>query len=124
MIWEVRGTLLFFYHIKDMHKVIERGPWMFEQNSLVLHQLIGNEDPQLVQLNKMDIWIQIYDPSTRMLTEKILQNIGNFVGVFGKSDPLNLNAMWKPYVRMRVTMDIGKPLKCRMKLKRKGGNWR
>ncbi|KAK1378771.1 hypothetical protein POM88_025515 [Heracleum sosnowskyi] len=58
-----------------------------------------------------------------MLTEKILQSIGNFVGVFVKSDPLNLNGMWKPSIRMRVTMDIGKPLKCRMKLKREGGDW-
>lgn len=67
--------------------------------------------------------MQVYDLPTGMLTEKILQSIGNFVGVFIKSDPLNLNGMWKPYVRMRVTMDIGKALKRRMKLKREGGDW-
>lgn len=29
----------------------------------------------------------------------------------------------KPYVRIRVTLNIGKPLKRRMRIKREGGNW-
>lgn len=54
---------------------------------------------------------------------KILQSIGNFIGVFLKTDPLNVNCGWKLYVRIRVKMDVKKPLKRRMKIKREGGAW-
>lgn len=48
-----------FYHILDMQKVIEGGSWTFEQSLLVFHRLVENEDPHLVQSNKIDIWAQI-----------------------------------------------------------------
>lgn len=108
-----------FYHVLDIQKVIEGGPWTFEQNLLVLHKLVENEDPHMMQLNKINIWVQIYDLPMGMLSEKIVKSIGNFV----KTDPLNMNGFWKPYVKVRVTMDISKPLKGKMKLKREGGSW-
>lgn len=37
-----------FYHILDIQKVIEGGPWSFKQNLLVFHKLDENEDPHLV----------------------------------------------------------------------------
>lgn len=57
------------------------------------------------------------------LSDKILRSIGNYVGVFVKTDPMNTNGAWKLYVRIRVTMDICKPLKRRIKIKREGGTW-
>lgn len=58
-----------------------------------------------------------------MLTEKILQSIGNHIGEFIKTDPANMNGGWKQFVRIRVALDIKKPLKRRMKLKRENGSW-
>lgn len=112
-----------FYHVLDLHKMIEGGPWTFEQSLLVMHKREGQEDPYQVQLNKMDIWMQIYDLPQGMISERVLQGIENFVGVVVKIDPLNLNGVWKPYMRIRVAMDVNKPLKRRMKLKREGNNW-
>ncbi|XP_074356269.1 uncharacterized protein LOC141695969 [Apium graveolens] len=112
-----------FYHKLDLQKVIEGGPWTFEQ-SLLLHQsLKANEDPQRVQLNTMDIWVQIYDLPNGMMSEKVFQSIGNSIGMFVKSDSNNIEGGWKPYVRIRVCMDVRKPIKRRMKIKREGGAW-
>lgn len=90
----------------------------------MFHKLGDNEDPHLVQLNSMDIWVQIYDIPMGMISERIIQGIGNYVGEWVKTEPM-MNGAWKPYVRVRVTMDITKPLKRRMKLTREGGrsNW-
>lgn len=112
-----------FYHSLDMQKVLEGGPWTFEQNLLVTHQLQEGDDPHTVLLNYMDIWVQLYDIPNGCFSEKIIQGIGNYVGKLIKTDPLNLNGMWKAYARVRVTMDVTKPLKRKMKLKREGGDW-
>lgn len=45
------------------------------------------------------------------------------MGVFVKTDPMNNNGLWKWYTRIRVTMDVEKPIKRRMKVKREGGAW-
>lgn len=56
------------------------------------------------------------------MSETILRNIGNFVGSFVKADPVNMPGGWRMYMRIRVNMDIGKPLKRRMRIK-EGGDW-
>lgn len=110
-----------FYHILELQKVIDGAPWNFKQSLLVFHKL-ETDDPNVVALDRMDIWVQVYDIPLRMLTEKIMQSIRNSVGTFVKMDPTTLNGLWKQYIRIRVTMDIKKPLKRRMKLKREGGS--
>lgn len=82
-----------------------------------------NEDPHLVNLHTSDMWVQVYDLPNGFISENIFTNIGNFVGKFVKSDPSNLSEGWRMYARVRVTMDLDKPLKRRMKIKIEGGEW-
>ncbi|KAL8145821.1 hypothetical protein AgCh_003824 [Apium graveolens] len=80
-----------------------------------------NEEEVLIGENEVvankQTFVLVYDLPSGMLTEKILKCIGNHVGKFIKMDPENLNGGWKPYVRVRVGLNIEKPLKRRMKLK-------
>ncbi|WOH11482.1 hypothetical protein DCAR_0830969 [Daucus carota subsp. sativus] len=112
-----------FYHVLDIQKVVEGGPWSFEQSPLVCHQLEPMEDANVVPLNKMEIWVQVHDIPTGMLSDKVLQTIGNQVGTFIKVDAGNTSGMWRQYVRIRVSLDIDKPLKRRMKIKRENGTF-
>ncbi|XP_074323064.1 uncharacterized protein LOC141660008 [Apium graveolens] len=80
-----------FYHILDLQKVLDGGPWTFEQSLLIYHQLKEGENPQAVDLNKVEMWVQIYDLPTGFVSDRILQSIGNYVGTFVKEDPANSN---------------------------------
>lgn len=84
-------------------------------------KLAGNEDPHHVQLNTVDIWVQVYDLPNGMYSEKILQDIGNYIGSFVMVDGSNNSSAWRLYTRIRVTMDVNKPLKRHMKIKKEGG---
>lgn len=121
-IGEIRYSFV-FYHPMDMQKVLDASPWSFEQGMLVYKKLGENEDPRRVELNEVEIWVQVYDISKGFVSENILQSIGNFVGVFVKSDPTIFDGLWKSYVHIRVRMNITKALKRRMKIKREGGSW-
>ncbi|XP_074352279.1 uncharacterized protein LOC141691439 [Apium graveolens] len=112
-----------FFHKLDLQKVVEGGPWTFEQSLLLYHVLGENENPYTVPLNNMDIWMQVYDVPKGLISEKLLQNIGDFVGTFVKSDPTNINGVWKMFMRIRITLNVEKPIKRRMKIKREGGEW-
>lgn len=103
--------------------MIDGGAWNFEQSLLLHHKLENGEDAHLVKLNKIEIWVQVYDIPIGMLSHKLLESIGNYVGVYVKADPQNLNGGWKMYYHILVVMDVEKPLKRRMKVKREGGEW-
>lgn len=87
------------------------------------HRLGAMEDANLVPLNKMEIWVQVHDRPSGMVSEKILDSIGSQVGDVTKMDPTNTNGMWKQYMRIRVALNIEKPLKRRIKLKCENGSW-
>lgn len=112
-----------FFHIMDLRKVIEGGPWSFEQNLLVYHKMQEMEDAHQVVLNEVEVWVQVHDIPKGFISENILMSIGGSIGKYVKSDSANFDGTWKAYVRIRVILNIEKPLKRRMKIKREGGNW-
>lgn len=71
----------------------------------------------------MGIWIQIHDIPKGLISENVLVSIENFIGRYVKADPATFDGTWKQYVRIRVSLDVQKPLKRRMKIKREGGAW-
>ena len=101
------------YHIIDVRKVIEGGPWSFEQNLLVLQRCSKEDNPQEVPLVESEIWIQIYDLSKVFASIKVLENVGNYIGKFVKSDPANIEGSWKSSLRIRVIIRVDKQLKRR-----------
>lgn len=62
-----------FYHKLDLQKVVDGGPWSFEQGTLLCQTLKPSEDPLSLPLNTMYIWVQIYDIPNGMISEKVLQ---------------------------------------------------
>ncbi|XP_074323067.1 uncharacterized protein LOC141660010 [Apium graveolens] len=112
-----------FYHMMDLHKVLEGGMWMFEQSMLIYHRLLDNEDPYMVQLQEAGMWVQIYDIPKGFISETVLKSVGDSFGCYLKSNPVNFNNIWKDHVRIRVTMNVAKSIKRRMKLKRDSNNW-
>lgn len=112
-----------FFHQLDIQKVIDGGPWSFEQAMLVLHQVASGEDPLMAQLQEIEIWVQVYDIPQGFLSENILRSVGSHIGKYVRSDPKTFEGGWKEYVRIRVAINVEKPIKRRMKIKREGDSW-
>ncbi|XP_074336841.1 uncharacterized protein LOC141674013 [Apium graveolens] len=93
------------------------------ENVLVYSRVTDLADPRTVPLEEVDIWVQVYDIPPRFMSENILQSVGDYIGKFVKSDPSNFDGLWKAYVRVRVTINVLKPIKRRMKIKKEGGSW-
>ncbi|KAH9697145.1 CCHC-type domain-containing protein [Citrus sinensis] len=112
-----------FFHEVDVKRVLESGPWTFDQHILILKRLKENEQPQNVLLCFTSFWIQVYNLPIGFMSEKILKDIGNYIGTFLESDAHKLMGVWRNYMRIRVSIDVRKPLKRRMKMKKAGGDW-
>ncbi|KAH9726440.1 reverse transcriptase domain-containing protein [Citrus sinensis] len=107
----------------DVRRILDTGLWTFDQHILLVHRLGADEQPHNVPLFHTTFWIQVYNMPLGFQSERILQSIGNYIGSFLESDKNNLKGVWRNYMRLRVSLDVRKPLKRRMRLKRTGGEW-
>lgn len=123
MISDVTPNLFLFkfYHEVDVKRVLEDGPWSFENNMLVLKRLGHMENPQEVNLNMAEMWIQAHNLPNDFFTEKVAAAIGQTLGTFVKADKKNFEGSWKSFLRMRLQIDITKPLRRKLKMKKEGG---
>uniref|UniRef100_A0A803PLX8 Zinc knuckle CX2CX4HX4C domain-containing protein n=1 Tax=Cannabis sativa TaxID=3483 RepID=A0A803PLX8_CANSA len=96
-------------------------PWTFDRVPLIFERLKQGENPRTVTLNKLDFWVQIHNLSTGFMLERVVRDLGNFVGTFIKADPNNFIGVWRDYLRIRVKINIDCPLKRRKKVEKQGG---
>ncbi|XP_074347634.1 uncharacterized protein LOC141686500 [Apium graveolens] len=110
-----------FFHELDMQRVLDDGPWTFNNQALMVKRLEMGEQLADIKLKELYMWIQVYDLPVGFNSEFILKSIGNYVGIFLQTDPKNFQGIWKNFLRIKVAVDVYKPLKSQMRIKRAGG---
>lgn len=116
------GLFLFqFYHKLDYQRILNGGPWSFDNYMLVLSPLPVGMRPNMVQLNKISIWVQIHGLPAGFMTQVVGETLGNFIGEFMEYDPNNNNGFWRTYMRVRVSLDVRQPLKRTKRTMKAGG---
>lgn len=111
-----------FFHALDVERVLAEGPWSFQRNFLLLKSLKQNENPHAVVFFKAKFWVQVYGLVSGLRSEHVLKDVGGYAGEFLESDARNFKGGWKTYYRVRVEIDVRKPLKRKMKLRKTGQN--
>ncbi|MBA0742166.1 hypothetical protein Gogos_015250 [Gossypium gossypioides] len=76
-----------FFHVMDMDRVLKESPWTFN-NHLLFH-----------------------DVPTGFFSENLAMQLGNFIGKFMDYDRSNLGKENQNFMRIRVQIDIRRPLK-------------
>lgn len=112
-----------FYHEIDIKRVIEGSSWSFNRKALIIARMKEGDIPRAMNLHTMDLWVQIHELRPGFMTEKVIQEVGNYIGTFVHSCPSNFTGGWKEYLRARITVDLSKPLKRRMKVRKTGNEW-
>ncbi|CAN0847032.1 Uncharacterized protein At4g02000 [Linum grandiflorum] len=112
-----------FHHINDMRWVLDRGPWIYNNVLMVLHELQSGEIPTSVLLTHTEFWIQVHNLSAKFCTERVGKILGDHVGTFVKFDENQKYSHAYPYMSIRVLMDVTGPLKIDRKVRQPGGEW-
>lgn len=101
--------------------VCNGGPWSFDNSMLIISRIPAGEEPLKVPLWFIDIWIQIHDLPTGFMSEVVGKQLGDFFGEFLMYDAKNNSSIWMEYMRLKIRLDVRKPLKRKKKIKRKNG---
>lgn len=71
-----------FFHEMDVLRVLQDGSWTFEQHFLIAATVEFGTIPLQVPLFHVNFWVQARDIPSGFMSEKVAQDIGNFVGKF------------------------------------------
>ncbi|MBA0842187.1 hypothetical protein Goarm_002031, partial [Gossypium armourianum] len=110
-----------FFHAMDMNRVLKGSPWTFNNHLLVLYKLELGEDPLQIPLVLTPFWVQIYNIPTGLFSDSLAVQLGNFLGNFMEHDISLLGKGNRNFMRIRVQIDIRRPLKRRKNISF-GGN--
>nr|GMC82871.1 Small GTPase superfamily [Ipomoea batatas] len=118
-----RRFLFRFFHESDIARIVDEGPWTFEQNLLILKRLAHGKDPESVSLDHAQFWVQVHGLPVGLRSEAVLSAVGGFLGRVVTMDERNFDGSMRVFFRVRVELEVEKPLKKGMKLRRDDGEW-
>lgn len=77
-------------------------------------------NPLLDPIENIEFWVQLHNVPMRFRSKRVCVDFGNRMGMFLEFDPINFTEGWKPFVRIRVSLKVTRPLMEGMHLKKKG----
>jgi hypothetical protein len=94
----------------DKRRVLEGRPWSFDRQILVLNEFDGITPPSQLDFSHSPFWVQVHDMPLLYMNKNVGTKIGNSLGELQEVDVVGNKLGWGSYLRLRVSLDITKPL--------------
>jgi hypothetical protein len=111
-----------FEDVDDMRSVLGGRPWSFDRQMLVVKEFDGMTPASQIDFNYSPFWVQIHDMPLLCMTKGIGSKIGESMGRFLDIDLAGDGAGWGRCLRIRVEIDLSKPLERGRALNLKGNS--
>ncbi|KAM6560550.1 hypothetical protein CsatA_029789 [Cannabis sativa] len=94
----------------DLKRVLSKEPWHFHNQHLILCPPSVLLSDSLSSYTTTPFWVQVYRLPFLSKSEALAKIIGNLIGEFLEVHNDSLNEGWGPFLRIRVGLDVSKPL--------------
>ncbi|XP_060958296.1 uncharacterized protein LOC133030098 [Cannabis sativa] len=94
----------------DLLRVLSKKPWHFQNQHLVLCLPSTLQNASLDSITIIRFWVQVFHLPLLSKYEHLAQIIGGLIGNFIDVHEDSLNEGWGPFLRIRVGVDVSKPL--------------
>lgn len=93
-----------------MKEIIAKGPWFFNKRLILQKISHGDTSSSDVKFHNAQFWICFFNISTRSMNRDIGSRLANEIGDLVTVDVSRSGLGWVPFLRIRVIMEITKPL--------------
>lgn len=104
---------------KDKSKVMEGRPWTFDNNLVLLEEIDGSSQPSNIPMQWCPFWLRLYNLPMNSRSERAVRAIGGCLGDVMEVESDGI--AWDKSARLKVRIDITKPLRRIQKIKARGG---
>lgn len=95
----------------DIKKVLRNGPWFFDRSLLVFESLEEQSITDNMDFKMVSFWIHLIGLPFSCMNRSVATMLGNGIGEFLEVDSNEDGDCWGPSLRIRVNIDISKPLR-------------
>lgn len=110
-----------FYHQVDIQRVLKGGPWSFDKHLLILSTMQVGVLPNQLPLYAVPFWIQVHGFPPGFMSEAVGKSLSGCMGELLEYDVKNSQGSWCSFMRLRVLLDVRRPLLLTKKIQREGG---
>ncbi|KAL5567492.1 hypothetical protein UlMin_024067 [Ulmus minor] len=114
--------ILEFSSPRDMKRVLTNGPWNFFKNLVIFIETQESSNISSLNFNFLELWVQVHNVLLSCMNRDCAEIIGNRIGWFSEVAMGDKGVCWGNFLRIRIVVDISKPLKCLVKLCLKEGS--
>ncbi|CAL1395924.1 unnamed protein product [Linum trigynum] len=108
------------YCYDDKNKVLLGGPWHLERQLLIFKDVPPDLDMKKLDFTNTDFWVRVRGLPLKLRNQQMAEKIGEMFGGFVRWDELH-SGVSSEFLRLRVTMNVTKPLRRVIKLQGKEG---
>lgn len=105
---------------RDRKKVLDGCPWTFDQNLVMMSEIAEGTQPSDIRLSLSPFWIRLYNLPMDNRSEHHVRLIGNCLGEVLEIESDGVE--WDTSARIKVLMDVTKPLRRVQKIRNSKGN--
>jgi hypothetical protein len=120
-LWRTIGSVIFkelddnlwlfeFASDRDKSRVEEGRPWLFDRSVLVLRDVDDHIPPTEMIFHHSPIWVQVHNMPLTCMNRAVGFQIGGSIGVVEEVDVTGDGVGWGRCLRIRVAIDLTKPL--------------
>jgi hypothetical protein len=99
-----------FHSVEALERVLFMRPWSYDKHLVLIKRFEGDAQPQSVQFTHESFWIRVHNLPIKSMTQEVGENIGMAIGKVDKVDIPPGEMGWGRFLRIRVSIDITKPL--------------
>jgi hypothetical protein len=107
------GNNIWFFEFteeNDKRRVMEGKPWSFDKQIVVLNEFNGSTKPSHMEFTRSPFWIQVHDMPLLCMNKSVGTKIGESLGQLEDVDVAGDGTGWGSCLRLRVNIDLMKPL--------------
>ncbi|KAL5539058.1 hypothetical protein UlMin_044550 [Ulmus minor] len=111
---EIIGNNLFileFSSLMDHKRILSNGPWNLFRNLLLFQEISELTRVDTLCFNTLDIWVQFHNVPLSCMNRACAEMISSHIGTVVEVATGLKGECWGRYLRVRVSIDITKPLK-------------
>uniref|UniRef100_A0A803PVI8 CCHC-type domain-containing protein n=1 Tax=Cannabis sativa TaxID=3483 RepID=A0A803PVI8_CANSA len=94
----------------DLKRILSKEPWHFHNQHMILCLPSTLQNASMESYTITPFWIQVFRLPFLSKSESLAKILGNMIGTFLEVHEDSLNEGWGPFLRMRVEIDVSKPL--------------
>ena len=119
---DVGGNVLLFEFgdALDLERVLEFEPWSYDKHLVAFERAVDAESAPSLSFSKTVFWVQLHNIPEQCLTQETGESVGNMLGTTIQVADAEDDGSGNEFLRVRVVLDISKPLPRCCKLRSEG----